>query len=175
MKILNAKFRITMGQTGIIVSLIMLAFYLGIVPDKINTIREGRTSLAETIAVYSTSQVIHVNNLSLKNDFNLIVERNADLLSAALRRKSGRTLVSTGNHNDHWQPMSGEYSKNSQVRVPIWAGKHKWGQLELRFKPLNSSGIWSFMDDPMIRMILFMMLGCIVAFLLLPWKSSSLS
>ena len=69
-----------------------------------------------------------------------MAERNADLLTLALRRSDGRSLVATGDHADQWQSMGGEYSKNTQVRVPIWDGEQKWGQLELRFKALNIGG-----------------------------------
>ncbi len=164
MKILNTKLRIVIGLTGLIVSLIMLAFFLKIVPDRIAAVREGRAALAESIAVYSTALVMKSDFKRLRDDLDLIVERNDDLMSAALRRDSGRILIAIGDHTSQWENMTGQYSKESQVRVPIWSGERRWGQLELRFKPLVAKGFRGVMDNPMVRMILFMALGCIVAF-----------
>ncbi|MDJ0818000.1 MAG: ATP-binding protein [Desulfobacterales bacterium] len=156
MKFLSPKARITMGLVGVMSSLVMLAFLFNIIPDKNAAVREGRAVLAETIAVYSTALVKTAKSQRLKNDFNLLAERNEHLLSLALRHQSGGILVSTGDHTEHWEDMSGEYSRDSQVRVPIWAGDQKWGQLELRFKPLKSEGLWGVLKMPMVQMVLFM-------------------
>ena len=164
MKILNAKSRIVLGLAGIITSLVMLAFYIGIVPDRSTAVREGRTVLAESIAVHSTALVITSDFNRLKNDFNLLIERNANLLSIGLRRDDELSLVSTEDHNKMWQEMSGEFSRDSQVRVPIWAGDRKWGQLELRFMPQNAGKPWYLKGNPLITMIIFMGLGCAIAF-----------
>lgn len=138
MKGLKAKSRVALGQAGIIISLVMLAGYLGIIPDKVSALRNSRASLAETIAVYSSALVVKADIRRLKEDLNLIVERNEDLLSIALHRENGSYLVATANHENQWQSMSGEYSKDNQLRVPILAEDEKWGQLELSFKPINT-------------------------------------
>ncbi len=164
MKILNTKFRIALGQVGFIISLVMLAFYLGIIPDRASAVRSGRAFLAESLAIYSTAQVLRADILSLQDDFSLMVDRNPDLLSVALRREDGHSVVATGNHLEQWRPMSGEYSMESQVRVPIWAGESKWGQLELRFAPLSQGGYWKYLENPMIQLVLFMGLSSLVAF-----------
>ena len=157
MKIFNPKARITMGLVGVMTSLVMLAFFLDIVPDRNSAVREGRAALAEAIAVYSTALVKTAKSQRLRDDFNLLAERNDNLLSLALRHESGDLLVATGDHADRWEDMTGEYSRDSQVRVPIWAGDQKWGQLELRFEPLTSEGFWSgLIKNPMIQMTLFM-------------------
>jgi len=67
-------------------------------------------------------------------------------------------------HNNMWQEMSGEFSRDSQVRVPIWAGERKWGQLELRFISQNAGKPWYLKGDPMVAMLIFMGLGCAIAF-----------
>jgi len=164
MRILNAKSRIVLGLAGLIISLVMLAFYLGIVPDRAGAMRAGRTALAEAIALHSTALVLTGDIQRLRVDFGLIAERNADLLSLGLRRKDGQSLVAIGDHHEHWQDMPGEYSKDSQVRVPIWAGDRKWGQLELRFRPLNKGGILGVVENPQVQMVLFMGLASFVVF-----------
>jgi len=164
MKLFSPKVRITMGLIGVMTSLVMVAFFLEIIPDRDSAVREGHTELAESITVYCTALVTTAKSQRLKDDFNLLVERNENLLSLALRKESGGLLISAGDHVDRWEAMTGEYSKESQIRVPIWAGAKKWGQLELRFKSLKRGGLWDLVNMPMIQMALFMGLAGFVIY-----------
>jgi len=164
MKILSPKISIAMGLVGVMTSLVMLAFFLNIIPDRNSAVREGRGALAETIAVYSSALVKTAKIKRLRDDLNLLTDRNDNLLSLALRREKGGVLVATGDHAVRWKEMTGEYSRNSQVIVPIWAGNQKWGQLELRFKPLVSGGVRGLLQRPIIQMIGFMGLAGFIIF-----------
>lgn len=168
MKFFNAKARIVLGLVGVMISLVMLAFFLNLVPDRTTAVLQGRASLAEAIAVYSTAlikaeKVQPANRQRLEMDFNLLAERNADLLSLCLRQENGEVLIATGDHLTSWRERSGEYSLDSQVKVPLWAGDQKWGQLELRFQSLSGVGFWKFLKTPIVQMVLFMgLLGFII-------------
>ena len=164
MRRLNVKYRVVFGLVGITVSFCMLALLLGIVPSTESAVREGRTALAEAIAVHSTSMVMSTNRQRLRVDFNMLTERNTDLLSLALRRKDGRVVVATEDHVDNWKEMKDEYSQQTQVMVPIWAGKRKWGQLELRFETLDAGGIMGIIQNPLFRIVMFMGVLCFIAF-----------
>jgi signal transduction histidine kinase/CheY-like chemotaxis protein/HPt (histidine-containing phosphotransfer) domain-containing protein len=96
-------------------------------------------------------------------DFNLIVERN-DLDSIGLRRESGQLYAATSNHAKLWEPMTGEYSKESQLRVPIWAGEKKWGQLELKFPAASGGLIGDVLDHPLVQLVIFTGGLCFVIF-----------
>ncbi len=50
----STRFLVSLGLASLISSVLLLAFYLNIVPDRIGAIRIGRAALAETIAA-STS------------------------------------------------------------------------------------------------------------------------
>lgn len=168
MSFFKPQARITMGLVGIMTSLIMLTFVVDIMPDRNGAVLEGRAALAESIAIYSTAlvntaKVIAANQLRLETDFNLLVERNDELLSLALRKQQGQVLISTGDHETRWVNMQGKYSKDAQVSVPIWAGKQQWGQLEMRFKPLVDQSGWGVLRNPMLQMVLFTsLLGFVV-------------
>ena len=86
MKRLNVKHRVVIGLIGLTISAVMLAFFLGIVPDRASAVRQGHTALAEAIAVHTTSAVLTATFQSLQNDFDLLVSRNPNLLSLGLRR-----------------------------------------------------------------------------------------
>jgi signal transduction histidine kinase/DNA-binding response OmpR family regulator len=164
MRRLNVKHRVVIGLVGLTVSLVMLAFMLGIVPDRQSAVRDGRAALAEAVALHSTTAVGSANLQNLEADYKLLTERNADLLSVALRRQDGEILAATDAHVEHWQDMRGEYSTETQVQVPIWAEDGKWGTLELRFKALDERGIGGVLQHPMVRTLVFLGVLCFVAF-----------
>lgn len=142
----------------------MMATYLGIIPDREAAIRTGRTGLAEAIAIHSTALVMKNDLKRLGNDFSLIAERNEDLLSLGLRKNDGQFVSTTPGHEDFWQEMDGDHSKESQVRIPIWNGKNKWGELELSFKPLYAPGFLGLFHSPLLSTVLFMGGGCFIIF-----------
>ena len=47
---LNTKTYIALGLSFLVVSLVLAAIFLGLVPDRIGAIREGRATLAESLA-----------------------------------------------------------------------------------------------------------------------------
>ena len=164
MRKLSVKHRVVMGLVGLTVSLAMLAFMFGIVPDRESAVRDGRAALAESIALHSTAAVVSTNLQHLEADYKLLAERNPDLLSVALRRQDGQILAATEDHADHWQDMGGEYSTDTQVQVPIWGEEGKWGRLELRFRVLDERGIWGMLQNPMVRTLVFLGVLCFAAF-----------
>ncbi len=164
MRRLSVKHRVVIGLVGLTVSLVMLAFMFGVVPDRESAVRDGRAALAEAVALHSTMAVASANLQHLEADYKLLKERNTDLLSIALRRQDGEILAATDGHADRWQEMGGGYSTDTQVQVPIWAGEGKWGTLELRFQGLDEKGIMGMLHNPMVRTLAFIGVLCFAAF-----------
>ncbi len=127
MKGLSAKFRVSLGLVGIIVSVVMIGCYLEIIPDSDQALRTSRASLAETIAIYSSGLAGKASPQRIADDFQLILERNSDIVSIGLRQENGALYSATEGHSEGWQPMAGDYSSQSQLRVPISTGKKKMG------------------------------------------------
>ena len=123
MKILSAKSRIATGQVGLLVTVLLAGSFLGLIPDRIAAIRDGRAALAESIAANSSALMTQKDVWRLEGILRLVVERNEDLLSAALRTETGRLIVAVGDHDEHWRDDDSEFSTNAQVKVSIWAGR----------------------------------------------------
>ncbi|MGI9517843.1 MAG: ATP-binding protein, partial [Pirellulaceae bacterium] len=138
-----------------LVSLLLVALLLGLIPDRTSAIRQGRAVLAESVAVNVTSHVVRHDARQMRADLGLIVERNKDLLSAGIRRRDDYDFA-TENHEENWRDMSGEYSSDSQVLVPIYSNQKKWGQLELRFA--SNKGLFGIklQQSQSIRLIVFL-------------------
>ena len=164
MKGLSAKFHIALGESLLVVSLLLTALFLGLVPDRIGAIRESRAALAEVLAVNSSIFVRQKDVDRLHEDLKLVVERNEDILSAGVRRINGEYLVAVGAHKQLWEALSAAYSTDSQLQVPIWAGQKKWGYLELRCRSLSMPGWKGFVISPRVQLIAFMGLCSLVLF-----------
>ena len=155
MKRLSAKFHVALGEAFLLVSLILVASYLRLIPDRVGAIREGRAALAEAIAANSSVFISQADLRRLELNLRFVAGRNPDILSAALRRADGETIVTIGEHKQFWTDMSDEHSTDSQVQVPIWSGKHKWGRLEFRYKPLTVQSWYGFIYNPRVYLSAF--------------------
>jgi len=163
MRRLNARFFVSMGLVSLLASVMLLAMYLGFIPDHHATIRNARGTLAETIAV-STSTLIGQSDVeSAKAVLEFIVKRNAELDSVAVIKADGEAVVTIGDHT-RWKPLDGGVSTDAQIQVPILSAGERWGRLELRFKPLQQPGIMGYVREPRVRMVGFVMLVSLVAF-----------
>jgi hypothetical protein len=51
---LSAKSRIALGQIGLLVSLLLMAMFIGLAPERVSAVRDGRTALAEALTANSS-------------------------------------------------------------------------------------------------------------------------
>ena len=160
---LSATTHIALGQTFLVATLLLGAVLLGLVPDRLSAVRDGRRALAEAVAVHGSGLVTHADSRRLEGSLALMVERNADLLSAAVRRSDGATEIAIGDHDLHWAPSSAR-STDSQIVVPLWSGGERWGQVELRFEPLTAAGWLGIIGHPWLLLIAAMALASFAVF-----------
>jgi signal transduction histidine kinase/HPt (histidine-containing phosphotransfer) domain-containing protein/ActR/RegA family two-component response regulator len=161
---LSAKSRIALGQIGLIASVLLGASFLGLIPDQRSSIREGRAALAEALAANSSALMTQNDLRRLEGNLQFVVERNDDLLSAGLRTVEGRLITTVGPHEELWNRVDTDLSTDSQVKVPIWAGRSHWGHVELRFQSLAAEGWLGVLQDPLVLLIAFVALFCFTAF-----------
>ena len=159
---LNAKTHIAMGLAFLVITLLLAAVSLHLIPDRIGAIREGRAALAETVAINSSAWIIKDDYKVLKLILGMVVERNPDIISAAVRHNTGKAIVTINEHE--WVEDGGDYSTDTHLKVPIWSGKKKWGQVELRFTALTAKGWLAFVDHPLTKLTLFMGLLSFILF-----------
>ena len=146
MKRLSARFHVALGQTFLLISLIMVASYLRLIPDRVGAIREGHAALAEAIAANSSVSTLQpVRSPPARINSNL-ASRNPDILSVALRRAPMAKLSSRSAITSNIGVICpDEHSTDSQVQVPIWSGKARGGRIEFRYKTINGPGlVWLF-------------------------------
>lgn len=147
--------RIALGQVSMFISVALIAIMFGILPDYLGTRFKDRVALAEAIAANSSVLITQTDLMRLESVLKLVVERNAEILSAGVRSASQRLVVEIGDHRDAWQQNSDNRPIDQQMSVPIVAGNQSWGALELRFKPLYGQGIIGFYQRPTVQFLLF--------------------
>ena len=160
----NTRTYISFGLCGVTMSVLLAAAFIGLVPDRIGAVREGRAAMAEIAAATSTALLTAGDVKGLEATLKLMVERNPDLQSAAMRRADGTIVLAVGEHEGKWLQESGEHSTEHQLKVPIWGGNQRWGQAELRFQPLGAEGVAGFIMHPWVRLIGAVFVAAFIAF-----------
>jgi len=142
-----------LGLSGILVSLLLLGAMIGLVPDRHGAIRDGHARVAEAIAVNTSIFITNSDIRRMKANLQIVVDRNDDIVSAAVRRTDGETIVEIGDHREQWQTLE-EDKSSTRVTVPIYEGHDEWGRVELNFEPLLPAAWYGQLIHP-----LFLLLG----------------
>lgn len=149
---LNTRMYVSLGLCGVTLSVLLAAGFLGLVPDRIASLRASRASLAEVVAVSSTAFITAGNVGALEAMLKLVVERNPDLRSVVVRRDDGTRVVHLGDASLHASASESAYSVERQVKVPILAAEKRWGMLELGFQPLDAGGVLGFLQHAWVQL-----------------------
>ncbi len=164
MKYIATRTYIALGLSFVLMTVLLLALMLGLVPDQFRAVRAGRAAMAEAIAANGSALIGRDDLTRLRSTLRLVVDRNEDLLSAAVRRSDGEVVVAVGDHQRHWRDDAQDLSSETFVKVPVWQRGKPWGRIELRFAPLTSGGRLAFLYDPRVHLLLFVVAGAFFLF-----------
>jgi PAS domain-containing protein len=163
-KFLNTRVYIAVGLAALTASIMLMASMLGLIPDRASAVRDGRAALAETLAAETTSLIGARDFARVQAILRFVVKRNDDLLSAALRTRDGTAIVTIGDHDVFWVPMIQKHSTDTQIQVPILAVDERWGQLELRYRPIAPPGLAGLSQNPLLPLVAFSVLAAFITF-----------
>ncbi len=114
---------------------------VGLFPDQTKHLSESRQALCENLAVQYSVLASSGQLPAIEAAMQALVERNADILSAALLLTDGQQLAVAGDHAQHWVQPEGYRSTLNHIQVPIYKADVHWGTLQLSFRTTDSS--WS--------------------------------
>ena len=157
-RLLTPTFRLSFGLVGIFLSLIMVAFMIGLLPNEEKLELSARGDFAEALALQLSSAASKHDTRVLSQTMEEVVERNPHLLSIAVRRNDGVILLSAGDHKTHWRAPDDQHSSPSHIQVALSDGSKVWGRIEMSFAPLKSDVKYLGVPESMAGLILF--LGC---------------
>jgi len=161
----STRFRLVLGLSGMLVSLLLLAAMIGLVPDQHGAIRDGHARLAEAIAVNTSIFITNSDIRRMKANLQVVVDRNDEILSAAVRRTDGEIIARIGDHREQWQTLD-EDKSSSRVTVPIYQRSDEWGQVELNFEPLLPAAWYGQFMHPLFLLLGFMSLASFMVYYL---------
>jgi PAS domain S-box-containing protein len=164
MKVLSSRFHLAVGLTSMVVTLLLLASFAGLVPDRDAAVRAGRATLAESIAVSSSVLLSDDDDRRLEQVLRFVVKRNPDLQSIAVRERSGQVRLHVGAPIATDEPIQST-STDTLLRVPLLQDGLPWGQAELRYEPILAGGWWNAIGSTAL-LVGAVGLGCFVLFYL---------
>ena len=165
MSLLSTRTYITLGLVSMVSSALLAASFMGLVPDRLGAQRDGRVALAESVAAGSTAILSGGDpGARLNAVLQFVLKRNEDLLSVGLRTTEGKLVITAGDHARRWVPMDAGTVGDAQMQVPVFSAGEPWGQVEFRFKPLTSPGLAGILEIPLLQLIAFCSLLCLLGF-----------
>jgi PAS domain S-box-containing protein len=150
----SATARIALGQTSILLTLLLVASFLGVIPDRNSAILEGRAAMAEVAALNTSILVTRSDQRRIEANLKLLTNRQEDLKYAAVIRSDGTVVSSTGAYQPA-PPGMAESEVPGRAVVPIWAGDKQWGNVVLQFEPLLPSGWMGYLYHPLSLLVAF--------------------
>jgi PAS domain S-box-containing protein len=167
MKNFGPLMRISFSLTCLTLGIVLTGDTLvGLSSGSLSATAEYRKTLSEALAVQYSHLAGRNHSDTIQAGLSLLIERNPQILSAAIQLASGGTFAQAGDHQRHWTPIEGGHSSIDQIQVPIFNGDAPWGTLQIAFQPVaESQNPWSFVH-PWSRLILFVALGGFISYLL---------
>lgn len=162
----STTFRVSLGVVSLTISLLLAAELLGVLPDKTDVVLDARQKAVELVAVQVASAAARNDVRMVQTILSTVVERDENILSMALRRR-GSTLAIAGPHDELWEDPEDGRSTPTHVQVPIMKGKHQWGIVELRFRPLQKFTLEQWRDSPFAIFAFFGLVGFFIYYLFL--------
>ena len=165
-KRVTTRVLLTMGLVSLVSSALLLVFFMGILPDRLAMERENRLTTAELLAASSMSALAAQDYDSIERLMAFARERDARLISTAVRESNGTIVVQSGDHATFWQPVAGDRSTETEIVVPLFSAGERWGSAEMKFTPVYGTGVMAFLLDDRLLAALVLSLLCFIAFYL---------
>jgi len=161
---LSTRSYIALGLVSLVSSALLAASFLGLIPDRADAQRQGRMALAESVAASSTALLSGGDASRVDALLRFVQKRNPELLSIGLRDQAGRLALTVGDHARQWKPSDVNADHDTQIHVPVFAGAQPWGEVEFRYLPLATPGVLGLLEMPLVQLIAFCSLLCLVGF-----------
>ena len=153
---INPLIRITLGLVSVTLILVLAGDYaLELTRDQSGVDFRQREKVAETLAL-QFSPLAEINDTeTIGKTMDALVERNRDILSAALRGSDGKIVTATDDHEEYWKSPGAGVTTLTHADVPLMVDASEWGTVEVSFAPKRDSFLPFLTTDPLIRFILF--------------------
>ncbi len=162
---LSTSSRISLGLVLLTISILLAADTVGLIPSRSEMILDGRKKLCESLAVQCAVSAERDDLAAIQAVIGLVVDRDGDILSAAVRTPDGAMLVEVGDHHSAWGVQADDASPTTHVQVPVFRDGVPWWTLEIRFREIGSGWVLGSLTAPFVRLVVFVALTAFVAYM----------
>lgn len=124
---------LSFGLVSLTLAISLVAYVLGLLPDGHRAELESRAKVAEALAVQLAGAANRNDRTTLEETIASVVDRNPDVRSTALRRADGSVILSAGDHDRFWKPLTDGKSTPTHVSVPLIGSEGVQGTIEISF------------------------------------------
>ncbi len=156
MKRLKLVFLLSFGLVSLTLAISLTAYLLGLIPDKSATELDARVKVAEALSLQLAGAANRNDGVTLEETLSLVVGRNADVISAALRRNDGTIIVSAGDHEKNWIANESGRSTPTHIVVPLLGEEGKQGAIEISFGSAFSDAQYLGIPVPILTFLAFL-------------------
>ena len=153
---INPLVRITLGLVSVTLVLVLAGDYmLQLTRDQSTVNLKQRDKVGKTLATQFAPLVEIGDTRTIRKAMDALVERNADVLSTALRDADGKLVVWAGEHEKFWQSPGVGVSTLTHADVPLMVNGGEWGTVEVSFAPIRGSMIPFLTTNTLVRFLMF--------------------
>jgi diguanylate cyclase (GGDEF)-like protein len=147
--------QLSFGLAALAATLLLAAdLFLGLLPDRVEMLREARRDTSESLAVLLTTLIQEKQDLALKRTLQAVVARHRDIMSLAVRRSDGEIVATTADHERYWIPPKNNRSTLTHVVVPIYDAAARWGQVEVNYRNVSAASPVDWLSYPTVQVTL---------------------
>lgn len=168
---ISPQLRLSIGLISLLLSTLLVADFLGLMPRPEEQVRESRKVLSESLAVQLSSAASRARNDVIEDTIRQIVSRNEEITFAGLWTANGQQLAAFGTEDKDNTNLFA-LSSTELLVVPIFDKTREWGEVRLQFAPSADWGL-RYIGIPArnIQFILFLCAGSMLSFFLLMRKA----
>jgi diguanylate cyclase (GGDEF)-like protein/PAS domain S-box-containing protein len=145
---------ISFGLVSLTLSILLMSdLAVNLIPNEAAGIFEYRQKYSEALAVQYSLLAENGDSRAIQEAFDLLVDRNEDIVSAAVILANGETLAFAGRHQEVWNQPPGDSSTPDHIQIPIYNSTERWGTVQLRFRSLDNGGWLSWLKNPWIQFL----------------------
>ena len=167
---ISPAIRVSLGLVLLTISILLIGDMFGFIPKHQDAVLKSREKIADSLAVQITAAAYSNQIRTLQATLDGVVNRNEEILSAALRRVNGRVVAQTSEHRRHWLNSLDE-SSSTHIKVTLYRDKSPWGHFEMVFSPPGAISASGILDSPLIKLLLFAAISGFFGYLLFIKKS----
>lgn len=171
MPTISPAVRVSFGLVMFTLSVLLIADLFGMIPKKEAMLLDARKKVSESLAVQLSVAATNSDQNLVDQTLESFVERNEDVLAAAMHRINGEAVAKYGEfRNIDYKNISDERSTENIVVIPVYAGAQRWGSVNVEFASM-SGGIIGMMSDSIFGLLLFVALSTIAGYIFILRKA----